>query len=143
MSHEDQIALKRRQIHSLKDVEVIDEARAANIAKLESELRALEGNADDPRDGKIVALEKRVAELEAGAPATALPADLVEKAADVDRLRSLHDRRTEYIAGIERDLDQAKREKADAEAALAAEREAHAATKAKAVTAVVKKKKKK
>jgi hypothetical protein len=123
------LSFKKRQLASLKDCEVIDDARAANIARVESEIRTIEGNPDDPRDGEISRLRERNAELEAKAKATA---DQVEKAA-------LYDNACQHRDQLAGELDSAKREAADAAAALSAEREAHNVTRRALKAAAAKK----
>lgn len=48
------ITFKHRQIASLRESD--DALAAGSIARLESEIRALEGTSDDPRDGEILRL---------------------------------------------------------------------------------------
>lgn len=71
--HTEHITFKKRQLASLRDVETIDEERAKNIARLESEIRALEGNPDEPNQKELLELRAALAAAQASI------ADLVKR----------------------------------------------------------------
>ncbi len=109
MSH-DQIAFKNKQLASLRARPEQCESTVEAIKLIEADLRALNGNADDPRDAEICRLNARLAEKEAEAAAA-----IATRAPDLEVIRKAeaHDLVVAELASVKAELEAARSKPAE------------------------------